>query len=151
MIPQSGRHALRAVVELAGLQAGRYEGVGALARRTGAPANYLGKLLQVLVGSGVLESRKGPGGGFRLARPAAEITLLDIVEPLADLAGWNECILGLPVCSDETACRIHGTWDEMRSSYMRMLSGTILADLIIARDPGPEGRQPTKARTGGDR
>lgn len=151
MIPQSGRHALRAVVELAGLEAGRYEGVGSLARRTGAPANYLGKLLQVLVGAGVLESRKGPGGGFRLARPAAEITLLDIIQPLADLARWNDCILGLPICSDETACRIHATWDEMRSSYMRMLSGTILADVSLAPDPGPEGGRPAPARPGGKR
>lgn len=119
-----------------------YEGTAALARRTGAPANYLGKLLQTLAGAGVLESRKGPGGGFRLARPAEEVTLLDIVEPLTDLGRWDGCILGMPICSDETACTLHHRWGEMRESYLNLLSTTVLADLAPATDPSQNRRAP---------
>jgi Rrf2 family protein len=51
-----------------------------LAEFHGVPAAYLAKHLQALARAGVLETTKGPKGGYRLARPATEITLLDVVE-----------------------------------------------------------------------
>ena len=53
-----------------------------LAEYHGVPAAYLAKHLQALARAGVLETVKGPRGGYRLARPAAEITLLDVVEAI---------------------------------------------------------------------
>ena len=81
MISKTALHAIRAVAGLAELPSGEFEGAATIAARTGAPANYLGKLLQQLSHEGLLTSRKGAGGGFALARPAESITLLDIVEP----------------------------------------------------------------------
>ena len=53
-----------------------------LAEYHGVPAAYLAKHLQALARAGVLETVKGPRGGYRLARPAADITLLDVVEAI---------------------------------------------------------------------
>ena len=53
-----------------------------LAEYHGVPAAYLAKHLQALARAGVLETVKGPKGGYRLARPATEITLLDVVEAI---------------------------------------------------------------------
>lgn len=151
MISHSGRHALKAMVRLAGLRPGAFAGAAALAERTGAPANYLGKLLKTLAGAGVLESRKGPGGGFRLARPPERITLLEIVGPLSDLGSWSGCLLGQAECSDEAACGVHRRWQEMRDRGMHFLSETRLVDLLEAREgPAPTGGPATSRPEHGD-
>src|ERR1700742_3326859 len=53
-----------------------------LAEYHGVPAAYLAKHLQALAGAGVLETVKGPRGGYRMARPASEVTVLDVVEAI---------------------------------------------------------------------
>jgi Rrf2 family protein len=75
-------------------------------------------------------SQKGLGGGFRLARPAAEITLLDVVDPIEHLERWSSCILGQPNCSDSNPCAVHAQWKVVRAAYMDLLSTTTLADVI---------------------
>lgn len=52
---------------------------GVVAERTRVPANYLAKVLQQLASSGLVEGRRGLGGGYKLARPAKEISLLEVV------------------------------------------------------------------------
>jgi len=94
MISKTAMQALRALRTLANLPAGIALGAGALARRTGAPENYLGKLLRVLSQQALLASRKGFGGGFRLARPAARITLFDVLRHLEPVERWTDCVMG---------------------------------------------------------
>jgi Rrf2 family protein len=144
MISNSSRHAIWASIELAALPAGEFAGAADLAERTGAPANYLGKLLQALAIAGVLESRKGPRGGFRLARPAASISLFTIVDALSDLGPWSGCILGLPTCSTGTACPLHDGWAALREAYLKLLSETSLSDLA----PAGNGRGATRSSPG---
>jgi Rrf2 family protein len=79
MMSKTAVHALKAVVALAELPDNGFEGAASLAERIRAPQNYLGKLLQVLARAGVLQSQKGLGGGFQLARPPESISLYDIV------------------------------------------------------------------------
>lgn len=61
---------------------GRGRAVAELAAASGTPRPFLGKVLQRLVGAGLLRSRKGPGGGFLLGRPAREVSLADVVAAL---------------------------------------------------------------------
>ena len=70
MLSKTGLHAVRAIVALARLPGGAYAGAGRIAQEISAPQNYLGKLLQSLADEGLVESQKGLGGGFRLARSA---------------------------------------------------------------------------------
>ena len=128
MLSRSGIHAVRALVKLANEPA-KYCGAQSIAAATGAPRNYLGKLLQQLSRRGIVESQKGLGGGFRLARDPSEITLHDIVEPLEDLSRLSQCILAHDACDTDNPCAIHSRWAFVRESYIDMLNRTTLADL----------------------
>jgi Rrf2 family protein len=118
------------MVALARLPEGAYAGAASIATDIGAPQNYLGKLLRNLADQGLLESQKGLGGGFRLARDARKITLFDVVEPIEHISRWSGCILGMSACSDSMPCALHERWKAVRNSYIRMLQGTTLAELV---------------------
>jgi Rrf2 family protein len=73
-------YALRALAHLAGHGDGRPLASAAIAQAEGLPEKFLVKALKPLVGAGVLKSVRGPQGGYRLARPAKGVTLLEVVE-----------------------------------------------------------------------
>jgi Rrf2 family protein len=75
-------YAVRAAVFLAALPGGRLLACRDIVRAAGIPGGYGLKVLGPLAGAGLLRSRKGPGGGYRLARPAGDITLLEVVEAM---------------------------------------------------------------------
>jgi len=135
MMSKTGVHALTALAALAKLSRGDYTGAGELAKTTGAPRNYLGKLLKTLSREGLLESQKGKGGGFRLARDPAAITLLDVMEPIARVSRWTGCFLGRATCSDQDPCPLHFRWGKARDAYFQFLSETTVADLATQLRP----------------
>jgi Rrf2 family protein len=129
LIGKTGVHAIRALAQLTGLSEGQSLGAAQIAEKIDAPPNYLAKLLRILARQGLVESHKGPGGGFRLARDARKIRLLDVVEPIERITRWNGCILGQKDCSDENPCAIHDRWKQLRVGYLAMLAETTIADL----------------------
>jgi len=130
MISKTATHALRAMVVLARQEPDVFAGAGAIAREISAPQNYLGKLLQQLAREGLVDSQKGHGGGFRLARSPAKITLYDVVEPIDQVSRRQGCFLGQLVCSEGTACAVHGDWSKVLDTYLGFLQRTTLADVI---------------------
>jgi Rrf2 family transcriptional regulator, iron-sulfur cluster assembly transcription factor len=137
VITKTGMHAVRAVTALARLPEGAYAGAARVAREIGAPQNYLGKLLQTLAHEGLLKSQKGLGGGFRLARDARRISMLDVLDPIERIGRWSGCIIGRPVCSDEHACAIHERWKKVRVAYLELLRRTSIADLVAKGEVEP--------------
>src|SRR5262245_28199138 len=129
MLSQSGIHAIRAVVALTELAEAAYCGVPEIARSTGSPRNYLGKILLQLSRHGLVESRKGLGGGFRLARPAAEIRLIDVMACIEDVGRWTECGVAGGACSDLHPCLVHARWSRVREAYLGFLRDTTIAEL----------------------
>ena len=129
MITKTGRHALTALALLAELSRDAFAGAADVAGQIGAPPNYLGKLLKTLAARGLLESQKGKGGGFRLARSAADISLYDVVEPIEHVSRWNGCFLGRGRCSEESPCAVHQRWGKVRDDYLHFLQHTTVADL----------------------
>jgi Rrf2 family iron-sulfur cluster assembly transcriptional regulator len=130
MISKTGLHAALAIRMLATLQPGQFAGTAEIARSTGAPRNYLGKLLQMLADEGIVESQKGYGGGFRLARNPGKITLFDIVEPIDHVSRWNGCFLGNDSCSDKKPCAVHYNWKKVRDEYLGFLKNTSVTDIM---------------------
>jgi Rrf2 family protein len=125
-------YAIRALVYVA-----RFPGQGAargteIAKAEGLPAPVLGKVLQELVRKGLLESRRGPGGGFRLARKPELTTLRDVVAAIDGLDQFAECAVGLEGCSDNSPCPLHDTWKGIRAQLMSYLEATTLADMAAA-------------------
>jgi Rrf2 family protein len=117
-------------VALARLPEGTYAGAAKIAQEIGAPQNYLGKLLQTLARGGLVQSQKGLGGGFCLARRPEKISLYDVVEPIEHIGRWSGCILGQPTCSEELPCAIHHRWKKVRDAYLHLLQRTTIADLV---------------------
>jgi Rrf2 family protein len=130
MITRTGLHAVRAMVLLARLPAGACAGAVGIAQEIGAPPNYLSKLLRGLARAGLVRSQKGLGGGFRLVRDPGRISLLDVVEPIERVSRWSGCLLGHRDCSYEVPCAIHRRWTQVRTTYLRLLTQTTLADLL---------------------
>ncbi len=130
MLPKTAVHAVRALAALAALPPAAYAGAAEIAEQIGAPRNYLGKLLKTLADAGLVESQKGKGGGFRLARPPRQISILDLVEPIDRVSRWSGCFLGGSRCSDNAPCAVHERWGKVRDLYLRFLRSTTLADLV---------------------
>lgn len=129
MISKTGIHATLALALLAKLENDEFAGAAQIASEVGAPRNYLGKLLKQLAERGLLQSQKGFGGGFRLARAAEKITLFDIVEPLDRVSKWNGCFLGRSKCSDKAPCAVHHRWSRIRDEYLKFLKNTTIAEV----------------------
>jgi Rrf2 family iron-sulfur cluster assembly transcriptional regulator len=96
------------------------------------PLPVLSKVLQELVRKGLLESRRGPGGGFWLSRRAELITLRDIVAAIDGLDHFMDCVAGLKVCSEDAPCPLHNTWKGMRTQILSALESTTLAQMSQA-------------------
>ena len=135
------------MVQLALLSPGEFAGAGRLAEAIDAPQNYLGKLLQALSRTGLLESRKGVGGGFRLARDPGAISLREILEPVEHLERWEGCFLGLPACSDDEPCAVHDRWGELRTAYLTFLSETTIASVVERYSNRPGTRHARRRRS----
>jgi Rrf2 family transcriptional regulator, iron-sulfur cluster assembly transcription factor len=120
----------------------------AIAEGEGLPAPVLGKVLQDLVRRGLLVSRRGPGGGFRLARNPQLITLRDVVAAIDGLDQFLECAVGLERCSDEAPCPLHDSWKALRQQMLTYLEATTLADMAAAVARKRELRhQPKRTRS----
>ncbi len=147
MLSHSGESALKAVIELARSQSDEWEGAGRLAHRLGVSPTYLAKIMQTLAREGVLESQRGKIGGFRLARPAGQIRLLQVVSPFDDLTPGRRCLLGRPSCSDRAPCAVHHRWKSVAERMAGFFSETTVGELLDGKDaPGLVGV--SRGRTG---
>lgn len=138
MLSQTAEYALRAVLLVAREPGGTPVGAARLAAALGIPRNYLSKTLHQLGRSGVLASTRGKTGGFQLARPGEEISLIEIVTPFDDLPSKRYCLLGRTVCNDQTPCAAHARWSGVAEQIGEFFRETTVADLV--RDGGRLGR-----------
>ena len=134
MISKTASHATLALVVMSRLKTGEFVGAAQIAREIAAPQNYLGKLLKLLAGKGLLESQKGFGGGFRLARNPRQISLFDVVEPIDKVSRWGNCFLGNGSCNPDSPCAVHNRWKKIRQDYLKFLHETTIASLGDSRD-----------------
>jgi Rrf2 family protein len=126
----SATHALRAVATLAAS-----EGAGAmpgrdLARKVKVPPDYLAKVLARLARAGVVTASRGVKGGYRLARPADRIRLIDVVLPFEGARTRAGCLLRPEKpCRDSGACSAHAAWGGVKKSYSEFLERTTVEDI----------------------
>ena len=85
---------------------------------------------------GLVESRKGLGGGFRLTRPAEGISLYDVMAAIEDIGRWTECAFSDGACSQETPCMVHSRWSQVREAFLSFLRDTTIAELAANRPGG---------------
>lgn len=122
-------HGLRAMIHIATCQSETPVRGEDIARDAGLPQPFLSKILKTLASKGILHSVRGPGGGFRLARPANEVTLLDVVEAIDGTTQFDGCALGWKACADEDPCPLHNSWKQIRTDLKAYLARTTVAEL----------------------
>ena len=137
MLSQRGRYALKAMIRLAGSEEGA--SVALIAEQDMIPRKFLESIMGDLRRLGLIESRRGKGGGYFLARPAGEITFGEIVRatdgPLALIAcashtAYQRC----EDCPDEAACAIRRVMVTVRNEVSQILDRTTLRDAVDGSD-----------------
>ncbi len=128
MLSKTGEYALRAVVALAGVGEGKPVLGPDLAGTTRVPQAYLSKVMRTLVRAGIATSQRGQGGGFALALPADEITVLDVLDAVDPIQRIDTCPLGLRAHAGGL-CPLHRRLDEAFSMVQQALGETAISDL----------------------
>lgn len=133
MFSQTTEYALRAMACLA-MRSEALVATPVLAAETKVPANYLAKVLQQLAGAKLITGRRGVGGGYKLARPAAQIRLLEVINSVTVVERITSCPLGLPN-HGTNLCPLHRRADEAAAAVIKVYNGVTLQDLLT--DPNP--------------
>lgn len=128
----STEYAIRGLAELASRDPVGPMMLDELVKGTDLPRDFLAKVFQKLVHGGILRSAKGRGGGFSLARPAHEITIMQIVESIDGPQLFDSCVVGLEKCNDQMPCPQHDLYKPIRQRLKDYLATTTLADLAAS-------------------
>jgi Rrf2 family protein len=128
-LKRKGDYAVRAMISVGR----RYEKDLRQARQISTemhiPYKTLTLILAELVTEGLLVATHGPTGGYRLARPPGDISLLDIVEAAEGPATFDHCVLRDGPCDWEETCPVHDTWARTQDALIRELAATSLAEI----------------------
>lgn len=122
IITRATEYAIRAVLYMACQPQGEIIFKKDICREQEITPAFLTKILQPLIKAGIVGSQRGVGGGFYLARPAAEISLFDIIKTQEGPLYLNQCLIKEGNCGREFFCPVHGAWKEIRSELMATLS-----------------------------
>lgn len=108
-----------------------------LAERAGLEPPTVSKVLKPLAQSGLVSAFRGANGGYRLARPAQRIGLLDIVEAMEGPLGMTECSVHAGSCGIEQSCGVRANWNRVNDVVVEALRGITLAQMLVPPPPRP--------------
>ena len=130
VLSQTAEYSLKAVLYLAEHAVECPIRASTTADALGISRDYLSKIMHRLVRAGVLTSARGRQGGFRLAVPPTELSLLAAVGPFDRIEERGSCLLGMPECSDATPCAAHQRWKATSEQLLSFFRDTTVADLL---------------------
>ena len=142
MISTRGRYALRIMLDLAKAEEGKYVSLKSVAERQEMSMKYLESIISLLNKGGIVVSLRGTQGGYRLARPAEEITVYEVIRltegPLAPVscleAGGPEGVSC--TCAQEDSCQTLPLWRELERRVRDYLETVTIRDLAEGRVTG---------------
>ncbi len=137
-LSSTAQTALRAVLCIAEHGGVRPMRVNDIAASLSCPRNYLSKTLHALTRAGVLQSTRGPKGGFQLTDLPSRLPLSRVVGPF-EPAGQRRCLLGGAVCGDAHPCLIHHRWSRAAAVVEGFFNQTTVADLLKPNRPSRGG------------
>jgi Rrf2 family transcriptional regulator, iron-sulfur cluster assembly transcription factor len=101
-----------------------------ISRATSIPETFLAKIFQRLANKGLVRSRRGFRGGFRLARPAGRITLREVVEALEGPIEFHRCLDHLRARGRKSRCHVRRVFGDLQRTVAEILDQTTLADIL---------------------
>lgn len=124
-----GRFAVTAMIDLALRSSAGPVALAAISQRQQISLSYLEQLFGKLRRYSLVDSVRGPGGGYCLARPLDQITVADIVRAVDEPLDATQCG-GKENCKDEERCMTHDLWATLNFKMYEYLSSVTLSDLV---------------------
>lgn len=127
-----GRFAVTAMLDLALHEQDKPVTLAGISERQSISLSYLEQLFSRLRRSGLVKSVRGPGGGYRIAKPHTEISVSEIISAVDELIDATQCG-GQENCRDERRCMTHDLWSSLNVKILDYLSGISLAELVATQ------------------
>lgn len=136
-----GRYAVMAMADLASQSGGKPVALADIATRQEISLSYLEQLFGKLRKGALVKSVRGPGGGYRLARPDSEIRISDIILAVDEPIQATRCAPGTPAgChNNKGRCLTHDLWEELSNQIYLYLSSVTLEEVVQRRVLGTSG------------
>ncbi len=107
-----------------------------IAEKTGISKPYLSKILHRLGQAGLIITKRGYKGGIQLARPAEEISVLEVTDLVEGPEWRSKCLMGMPVCGSQKPCPLHEFWLMEKPKIENKLANLSLKQLIEFQKQG---------------
>ena len=133
-LTRKGDYAIRGIIYLASQPLDKISLLSDIAAAVDVPQTFLAKIFQQFSKSGIVKSYRGTGGGFLLARPPEQISLLSVVEAVEGPIIPNRCVLAPGECERDAFCTVHPVWKQVQQQVRQLLAGISLKDLA---EPAP--------------
>ncbi|HHJ12650.1 MAG TPA: Fe-S cluster assembly transcriptional regulator IscR [Chromatiales bacterium] len=124
-----GRYAVTAMMDLAIYGSAGPVTLADISQCQGISLSYLEQLFAKLRKAGLVEGVRGPGGGYRLARPANQISVAQIITAVDESVDMTRC-KGEANCQDGESCLTHELWMDLSKRLYEFLDGITLADFV---------------------
>ncbi|MFH2036793.1 MAG: Rrf2 family transcriptional regulator [Candidatus Zixiibacteriota bacterium] len=115
-------YALRAVMHFAGLPKNKLASIGEVAEAQNIPREFLAKILKDLTWANILISYQGVTGGYRLSKPAKDVTFLNVIEAMDGPVTLNLCVADDKNCSHSKDCKMRGFWMKQQDTFVKSLT-----------------------------
>jgi len=130
-----GRFAVTAMIDVAMNNGGGPVTLAGVSERQRISLSYLEQLFGKLRRHGLVESVRGPGGGYNLARPANSVSVADIITAVDEPIDATQCG-GKENCHDDKRCMTHELWTNLNAHIFSFLRSVSLEQLVRAQDKG---------------
>jgi Rrf2 family protein len=137
MLSLTCKTAIKAVIYLASkFESGEKAGIKQIAEFIDGNEHTVGKMLQTLVKEEVINSAKGPNGGFYITQKQMNQSVIKIIDAIDGKGVFDECGLGLSKCSATRPCPIHNDYKEIRDRFKEMCQKRKVSDLCETVNEG---------------
>jgi Rrf2 family protein len=131
LLSKSFGYALRGILYVALMDKdGRKVQLDEIAGKLSVPRYFLAKIMKKMVKEKILNSARGPYGGFFLNNKTQEIRLIQLVEITDGLSLFDSCVLRLGSCNAINPCPLHNHMSNLRSEVLERFSNTTIGDLV---------------------
>ena len=132
ILSRTSQYAIQALIYIATQPSGEPILNRKIAEYLGVPTAYLAKIMQSLCKGNLLYSYRGRQGGFCLREGGEKTDLMQIVTLIEGIGFTDNCVLGLKICSEETACPMHAKWKPIKEKIVSLLNEQTLDRLALA-------------------
>jgi Rrf2 family protein len=137
MFSKSCEYAIRAMIFVAQNAVGEIRvGVKDIAKGTDAPEHFIAKIMQDLGKRKLVQSVKGPNGGFYLTKQDLKASIADIIKAIDGDKLYKDCVLGLKICSEKNPCPVHFEYREIKKKMIKMIETNTIGEFNAKLDTG---------------